>query len=215
VDPNGLYELDTCQVNGAACTQKQFQRFAKDLRSQLAKLTNAANKMKDSTEKARLQASLKAIGTEGDGNDVKISFGATKGGGAGEVDPIYDQNTNTYSGFNLTLDTTKLRSSDDFAIAGAHEGTHVDDYKKYMLNMQTMMHPFQLEYRAYQTSAWAASALGYSSFTTQGNGRKFTFWNASWGAVDDQILTDFIKTFKDRSGQPTHPEVIPHNPLPN
>lgn len=73
----------------------------------------------------------------------------------------------------------------------------------------------QIEYRGYQTSAWAASALGYSSLTPEHNGQKFTIWNSSWGAVDDKVLTNLIKTFRDKSGQPSHPEVQPHNPLNN
>lgn len=83
------------------------------------------------------------------------------------------------------------------------------------LNPATAMFPFQIEYRGYQMSAWAASALGYSSFTPQYSGRKLTSWNSSWGAVDDKVLANFIKTFRDKSGQPSHPEAQLHNPRNN
>ena len=148
------------------------------------------------------------------GNNVNVSFGATKGGGAGETDAVYDPKTNTYSGFNVTLDPDKINGSNDFAIDGAHEGTHVSDYESYELNPATTMTLFQLEYRGYQTSAFAASALGATSYSASYEGKTYPIWNGSWGAVDGNI-TNFVTKFHDNNGQQTAPEEIPHNPQPN
>ena len=164
-------------------------------------------------QKARLQAGLGALGTEGDNNNVTVTFGATKGGGAGETSPIYDQATNSYSGFNVTFDPKQLTGSDAYGIAGAHEGTHVADYENYELNPATAMVPFQIEYRGYQTSAFAAAALGYSSFSAKYDGKTSVIWNGSWGQVDKNI-TNFVTGFHNQKGQQTHPEVQPHNPIP-
>jgi RHS repeat-associated protein len=214
VDPSGLYELDnTCNSDDKKCN-KDFQQHAKDLRTQLANLQKKVDQVKDPVQKARLQAGLAALGTEGDHNNVTVGFGATKGGGAAETNPVYDPATNSYSGFGVTFDPKQLKGSDAYGIAGAHEGTHVSDYAMYELNPATAMLPFQIEYRGYQTSAFAASALGYSSFSAKYDNKSYVIWNGSWGQVDKNI-TNFVTKFHDKAGNPTHPEVSPHNPFPN
>ncbi len=76
VDPTGLYNLDnTCDQDDDKCNKK-FNDEAKRLRDSVTALNNAVDKMKDSVEKSRLQASMKALGTENDGNNVNVGFGA-------------------------------------------------------------------------------------------------------------------------------------------
>jgi hypothetical protein len=145
---------------------------------------------------------------------VNVTFGPTKGGGAGETNAVYDEKTNTYSGFNVTLDPGKINSTNGYAIDAAHEGTHVSDYENYELNPATMMTLFQLEYRGYQTSAFAASALGAPSFSATFEGKTYPIWNGSWGAVDNNI-TNLVTKFHEKNGQQSAPEMIPHNPQPN
>jgi RHS repeat-associated protein len=215
IDPTGLYNLkNNCNQNDKKCN-KQFAKNAEKLKKGLEKLQKQLAKVKNPLEKARLERALDAIGKENDGNNVNVSFGATKGGGAAEIDPHPDQAGTSYASFDVTFDPAQLSSIDDYAIAGAHEGTHVDDYNTYMLNPNTAMEPFQIEYRGYQTSAWAASALGYSSLSPQYGGKSYPIWNRSWGRIDDATLTKLITSFKDKNGQQTHPEKRPHNPHPN
>jgi len=217
-DPTGLYNLvDHCSESDPGkqnkC-EKKFRQHAKALRSGLSNLHNKLKDVEDPVQKARLEAALKAFGTENDGNNVNVSFGATKDGGAGETDPIYDQATNSYSGFNVTLDPNMIDSSDVYAIDAAHEGTHVSDYTKYELNPATMMTAFQIEYRGYETSAYAASALGSSSLFEKYGGKSYVIWNGSWSKVDANITT-FLTSMRDKNGNQTHPETTPHNPQPN
>jgi hypothetical protein len=73
---------------------------------------------------------------------------------------------------------------------------------------------FSLEYRAYQTSIYATSAMGGSSFSAKYDGKNYELWNGSWAAVDKNI-TNFITKFHDESGNANHPETTPHNPWPN
>jgi hypothetical protein len=113
------------------------------------------------------------------------------------------------------LDPSKLSSQNDYAIAGAHEGTHVDDINTMLANPAGgALSDFSLEYRGYQTSAYAASALGQSSISMNYDGKSSVIWNGSWGAVDKNI-TNFVTSFHDKNGKPDHPETTPHNPWPN
>jgi RHS repeat-associated protein len=209
VDPTGLYYLNnTCAQDDKKCN-KQFQQHAKDLKNGLEKLQNQVDKIKDGAEKTRLQNSLHALGTEADDNGVNVAFGATKDGAAATTDPVFDQRTGKYSGFNITIDPSKENGANGYAVDAAHEGTHVSDFENYMLDPATIMQPFQVEYRGYQTSAWAAQALGFDNISYRGT----QIWNSSWGAVDRQILQDkgITKVVADKD----HPEVQPHNPFPN
>jgi RHS repeat-associated protein len=210
IDPTGLYDLaSNCRED------KKCRQHADDLKNGLKNLQNKLKNVKDPQQKARLEAALNAIGTEGDKNGVNVSFGATKGGGAGETTPVSDPQTYKET-YNVTLDPSKLNSQDEYAMAGAHEGTHVDDFSTELANPngQPLLSDFSLEYRGYQTSAYAWSALGHSSLSMNYDGKSSVIWNGSWGAVDKNI-TNFVTQFHDRNGHPDHPETTPHNPWPN
>lgn len=207
VDPTGLYNVD-------CGSDKKCIKAAKDLKNGLSDLQKKADKMKDGVQKTRLENALKAIGTENDKNNVNVSFGANKDGAAGNTLPVNDPQTYKES-FNVTLDPSKLHGSDDYAIAGAHEGTHVDDISSELANPSLgVLSDFSLEYRGYQTSAYAASALGHDSLSENYDGKSSVIWNGSWAAVDKNI-TNFVTSFHDDNGKQTHPETTPHNPWPN
>ena len=215
IDPTGLYDLNNTCAGGDKKCNKQFNQHAKDLKNGLSNLQNQLKNVKDPAQKARLEASLKALGTEGDHNGVNVAFGATRGGGAGETEGVYNQQTGKET-YNVTLDPSKLSSQNDYAIAGAHEGTHVDDISSYLANPSGLspLSNFSLEYRGYQTSAYAASALGEPSISFNYDGKSYMIWNGSWGAVDKNI-TNFVTKFHDKNGNLDHPETTPHNPWPN
>jgi RHS repeat-associated protein len=214
IDPFGLYNLDnTCATDDKKCN-KQFQQDAKNLKQGVSDLQKKVDNMKDGPEKTRLEASLKALGTENDGNNVNVKFGALSGSAAGNTDTVYNDKTGGLS-FNVTFDPSKISGgTNSWAIDAAHEGTHVADISdpRYA-NDATTLSPFQLEYRGYQTSGWAAQALGVSSLSFGSN----VIWNSSWGAVDRQTLMDRGIT-QHVTSIPGHPEPqppIPHNPWPN
>ena len=216
IDPFGLYNLvNNCALDDKKCN-KQFQQYAKNLKQGLADLKKKVDNMKDGPEKQRLEASLQALGTENDNNNVNVKFSALSGGAAGNTDPVYDDKTGGLS-FNVTFDPSKISGgTNDWAIDAAHEGTHVSDISDpRFANPATTLDPFQQEYRGYQTSAWAAQALGVSSLAYEG-GRN-VIWNSGWAAVDRQTLMDKGIT-QHVTGIPGHPEPqppIPHNPWPN
>jgi len=216
-DPNGLYNLvNNCEDDNTKCN-KQFEQNAKNLRQGLADLQKHVDKMKDGAEKDRLQSALYAIGTENDYNNVNVNFGPTGDGSAAVTNPAYNAQANNLD-YNVTFDPRRVSfggTTNGWAVDAAHEGTHIADISdpRYS-NQTTTLSPFSLEYRGYQTSSWAASALGMPSLATA-NGR-YEIWNKSWGAVDDKVLTQFLTNMKDlKTGKPNHPETVPHNPWGN
>ena len=93
VDPTGLYNLiNSCDSDDKKCN-KQFQQHAKDLKTGLSNLQKQVDKMKDGPEKQRLQASLQALGTENDSNNVGVKFGALSGTASGHTDVSVDDTT--------------------------------------------------------------------------------------------------------------------------
>ena len=93
MDPTGLYNLiNSCDSDDKKCN-KQFQQHAKDLKTGLSNLQKQVDKMKDGPEKQKLQASLQALGTENDSNNVGVKFGALSGTASGHTDVSVDDTT--------------------------------------------------------------------------------------------------------------------------
>jgi RHS repeat-associated protein len=219
LDPTGLYTLqNTCDAGDKKCN-KNFEKNAKDLKNGLAALQKKVDGMKDSAQKARLEASLKSLGTDKDtSNGVNVRFGATGTGAAGNTVPVYDSAADKVTGYNVTLDPSKMGHSDatgeqDMAIDAAHEGTHVSDLATEYANpnAQPELSLFSLEYRGYQTSAWAAGALGLPNLSVNGN----VIWNGSWATADKQITSVVVGLDKPGTPNPPHAETQPHNPWQN
>jgi RHS repeat-associated protein len=208
-DPTGLYNLPTNCGDDKTCAGT-----AANLKSGVTALTAAVNKLPDDDpRKSTLQASLKALGTENDGNNVNVQFGKTGDGSAAQTVPGADSSGKL--NFTLTIDPKKNSwdpRGGDFSIAinAAHEGTHVADYGDPRYNTNTLS-PFSNEYRGYRTSAYAASVFGVNSFSAAtANGRQFVIWNGSWGAVDKN-LTKFVPQL-DKPGHTDHAVTEPHDP---
>jgi RHS repeat-associated protein len=220
VDPTGLYDLvNNCASNDKKCN-KQFDQHAKDLKNGLADLQKKADKMKDGDEKNRLEAALGAVGTEGDHNGVNATFGALQGSDAAET--TYNTGENGQLSATITFDPSKNSGSTIYGINAAHEGTHIEDTITGLANALDnaarpdwlrspipTLSPFSIEYRGYQTSAWAGQALGLPSISFRG----FQIWNSSWATADRQTLQD--RAITNVVVDKDHPETTPHNPWPN
>jgi RHS repeat-associated protein len=210
-DPTGLYNL----INNCASDNKQcnsdFQTNAAQLKDGLAALAKAANGMKDGDQKTALLGALNAIGTENDGNNVGVKFGALADNAAGQTN-ITGYDAGKLS-FTVTFDPSKTHGMFDQAINAAHEGQHVEDLSdpRFADNATTLSY-FSQEYRAYRASAYAASALGQPSLSYGKNGQ-YPIWNGSWAAVD-RNLTRYIPTL-DKPGHTDHQETTPHDPWSN
>ncbi len=207
IDPTGLYDLPTlCRLS------KKCSAAAAKLKQGVSDLTAAANGMKDGKEKTRIQAALKTLGTENDGNNVDVNFGKNSNEAAGHTDVQVDPSSQKVAGFTITLDPNQTPGSDEYAINAAHESTHVNDLKDGSFS------DFSDEYRAYQTSAWSAAALwqyqgaqGTGTFSLNGRTGSSVIWNSSWGAIDDKVLTNhIIQNYHYPNGKP-YPETTPHD----
>jgi RHS repeat-associated protein len=223
VDTTGLYDVK-CQAGDKKC-----RHSADQLAKAIQGLQKKVNKLKDGAQKDRLQAGLTALGTEGDHNGVFAAFGALKGDAAAVTDYSY---ANGQLNATTTFDSDKISNSpigelNEYAIDAVHEGTHIEDaitedlygspYNPQLavpLPSLPSLSPFSQEYRGYQTSVFAASALGLPSFSRESGQTGYVLWNGSWGKVD-QNITRFVTSFHDANGKPDHPETNPHNPWPN
>jgi RHS repeat-associated protein len=222
IDPLGLYEWGSCDG-----TQKECDSYKKQFRSALDNLKQARDSYdKKSREYKRLDAALSAYGKEGQKNGVSVGFGALAGGTAGTTTPLGDLKS-----FAVTLDPAKwskdiTNSSKFLASDVGHEGTHVNDLREVFAGNE--ISPFSLEYRGYESSAFAfhglfKPALSASPSSSFG-GQKSTnllyggsiIWNSSWGAADkaaiqsrDVGITNAVKSVYG------HAETTPHNPWGN
>ena len=209
-DPTGLYNLlNSCAADDAKCN-KQFNQEAQNLKNAITALTNAVNNLQDGDQKTALQGALNAFGTENDLNNVDVQFGKNADGAAAST-VLYVNGTAPGVGFTVTFDPNQNKGKINQAINAAHEGTHIaDESDPRFADSATTLSPFSMEYRGYRTSAYAAAALGRPSLSYGKNGQ-YPIWNGSWGAVD-RNLTNYITTFRDKNGQPDHPETTPHDP---
>lgn len=214
VDPTGLYDLaNNCSDD------KKCRHHADDLRKGLENLQKKVDKMKDGPEKQRLQAALTALGTEGDHNGVAVAFGALKDQNAAAETTFQSSDTGQLSA-TVTFNPDKISSREEYAIDAAHEGTHVEDFLTQAVNdyiahgSPPALSDFSQEYRGYQTSIFAASALGWNSFSRSYDGANYVLWHGSWAQVDKNI-TNYVTKFHDQNGKLNHPETTPHNPWPN
>jgi RHS repeat-associated protein len=152
-DPTGMYEWGACDG-----TQKECDNYKKQFRAGLDNLKRARDSFdKKSREYKRLDTAFKAYGKEGEKNGVSVGFGALAGSTAGTTTPLGDLKS-----FAVTLDPAKW--SKDPTVASkflasdvGHEGTHVDDLRQVFAGNE--LSPFSLEYRGYETSAFAFQGL--------------------------------------------------------
>jgi RHS repeat-associated protein len=199
IDPTGLYD---------SCSTPDCGGHSTDLRIGLKELQTKVNKMHDGIDKSRLQLSLKTLGAEGDHNKVHVFFGPTPSekGGAGETKPFFNEKTNQLE-CNIFLDFKNILSA-NWGIDAVHEGIHCADYlNDKMADPTTQLNRFQLEFRAYQTSGWAASALGRESLAFGPEG-KMKIWDKT-GGINEAILTRYLTDYRHLK------ESTPHNPWPD
>jgi len=97
--------VNNCAGDDSKCNKASAQD-AKNLKDGLAALTTAANGLKDGDQKAALQGALKAFGTENDGNNVGVQFGALPGNTAGNTALSVDSSGK----FNFTVAFDRART---------------------------------------------------------------------------------------------------------
>ena len=146
------------------------------------------------------------MGTENDGNNVDVKFGATGDGSAANTVPNYNGASDSYR-YTVTFDPSKNSGAMGYAINADHEGMHAYDYTNYMRDLRTRSRRSSRNIVVTRTPGGAAQAL-WAYPTSASGGLKSGI--RVWGAVDRQTLMDkgITKVVTDKD----HPETQPHNP---
>jgi hypothetical protein len=141
-------------------------------------------------EKEILRATLDYLGTDGDGNKVRISFKSIKGSATGEL-----------AGNNqIRIDMGKIESNyqkpgmDNFDLTAqvggttVHEGTHGKDLAEGIFNFRIRNSQKDQDFKAYEAAesrAWNAESY---VFKGQNISSPDGLWNTSWKEVDREKL---------------------------
>jgi len=167
IDPTGLYDIK-CGQGDTACQayHTRFNEGADKARELLKGMDPKSDKAK------ALSKALDALGKDGDGNGVTVSFGATKTGGAMETNGMHitvdfagqDAQQKAWRDAGWDVNTTV-----DDAAGETHEATHLEQNKE--------KRPLT-ESEAYTNESWISEA-GHSN-NTDG------VWNESWANGPDR-----------------------------
>jgi RHS repeat-associated protein len=181
LDPNGLWEWDSkCKSGDNACQQnrQKFRDAVQQLRDALGKTE------KGSDAYNALNKALDKIGTEGDGNNVRVAFSSTQLV-PGDTRPTLGGNIKMTFNFSLMddpLTNAGYKAGDPaFGIAEAgdvvHEGTHAAEGMAHGLRWL-----FSGQERAnFEGRAYNAESLFYETVNNDPYG---ILWNPSWIGVD-------------------------------
>ncbi len=181
VDPDGLWEWDAnCKKEDTTCTEnrEKFRNAVQHLRNALAKTKKGSDAYKALTK------ALGKIGTEGDGNNLRVAFSSTQRD-PGDTRPTIGGNIRMTLNFGLIdnpLSGAGYKASDPaFGISEAglvlHEGTHASEgFRRGVM--------------------WVLSGQERANFEGRGNNAESLFyetvnndpyrilWNPSWVGPD-------------------------------
>jgi hypothetical protein len=169
-------------------------------------LRDAAKSISNSMARQRLQAAADAFGKEGEQNGVIVGFSKSN-----EVpdDEAAKASVESPDGMviNLDFDMDRLKDSNALSTAISHMGTHIADIRDSKKALGGAATPFNLEWRAWQTTAWRVQADKRRALILPGG---FTIWGESWAPTDvGQLMDSGITKFLAWSGLQ---ETSPHNP---
>jgi RHS repeat-associated protein len=204
-DPTGMWEWDSnCKKGDPACLDNRDK-----FRSAVNLVRDAFSKTKEGTaEYNKLKGVLNRIGTEGDGNNLRVAF-SSKVSAFGETRPTLGGNIKMALNFNLLesrLPTSNGWTADDLGAARAslvtHEGTHAAEGVgagiKWLFSGQERLN---FEGRAINTESLFYRTINrYEPFGP--------LWNPSWLEVDrdkiEQKRREAIEsmTERDYGGKP-------------
>jgi RHS repeat-associated protein len=126
IDPTGLYEWDAKCKNGDSACEENRQKF----RDGVAQLNAALGKAKEGSDEYKaIKGVLDRIGTEGDGNKIRVAF-SSKLEALGDTRPTLGGNIKMTFNFGLLEGTLAKDGYQGDAVGFArasligHEGTH-------------------------------------------------------------------------------------------
>jgi hypothetical protein len=117
---------------------------------------------------------VEAFGKEGDDNGVNVGFaGMNEATKSAEMKSDHDSPDGVL--FNCSFDSTRLKG-DDMGRAMTHLGEHIVDLRNPEQGNESAS-LYQLEYRAWLTTALGAIGAGQKSMTSPGG---YLLWTSSW-----------------------------------
>jgi len=138
----------------------------------------------DSEAAKQVERAAAAYGKEGDDNGVNVGFGSSnevpKNDGAKGVKDSPDGLL-----FNCTFDMDRLKG-EALTRAITHVGTHIADLRDPPSSAKELK-PYELEYRAWQTTVLSAVAAHQKTLTGSGG---YLLWNSTWPEADRSKLVD-------------------------
>ena len=181
IDPSGLWEWDRkkCRDDGCENDRTKFRSAVQTLRDAMAQ------SQEGSAVYNALKKALDAIGTEGDGNDVRVAFdsqqknpGLTAPAITGKIKMTFN-----FSRMDNPLTAAGYKDGDSaFGIAEAgdvlHEGTH--GAEGLSRNVKWLFSP--QERSNWEGRAYDAESLFYQKLNNDPYG---VLWNASFAAAGD------------------------------
>ncbi|HJX83830.1 MAG TPA: RHS repeat-associated core domain-containing protein, partial [Candidatus Angelobacter sp.] len=174
IDPTGLYDYSqTCKDD--SCKDKR-DRFEKGI----AKAREFANSLsKDDPKRKALEKALNAMGTAGDHNGVKVTFGQTPSSGLMEAvgRTVFVDLERIDKGIEqLKKDGWEIDPTVEVAAGVVHEGTHEAQPKLSIRNPLFWQLDHEQEAEAYRASSYIGE-LG-KQYSLQG------VWNPTWAEAD-------------------------------
>jgi hypothetical protein len=149
----------------------------------------------DSQAGKDVERAAAAYGKEGEDNGVQVGFGIPN-----EVpkndSPKSDNNSPDGLVLNCTFDMDRLKG-DALARSIAHVGTHLADLRGPSPSAPALT-PYDLEYRAWQTTVLGAVAFQQKTLTAPGG---YLLWNSAWPAAERNKMVDEGITSLLREGQ--------------
>jgi RHS repeat-associated protein len=187
-DPTGLYEFGTCGEDVNCDASRQAFRNALAAAGQVAKTLK-----KGSAERKALDASLKAIGKENDGNHVTVDFANISAAGRTHATgSSVAANADTGRLETVTNVTITINSPIVSGVTGdgpgfypnlealiVHEGLHTSEAQAIGRDPYPGQETLDAEHRAYD-----AASFVFRSLHSEDRISRVPIWNPSWAAAD-------------------------------
>jgi RHS repeat-associated protein len=224
VDPLGLFVWDS-SLGGSLTDEELRKQLGKQanriigqrnaIRGGMKELERLAGTFAEgSSERQELTEALAAYGAEGTENGVTVATGAS-GNDAGTARPDFQSDDTGRVTANVLVTFNARNSAQDRVRAVAHEGRHARDAQNFaalnwadptIRNSPLNFNHFQLEFRAYRTTAFVLQAQGAENVRYGG----LQFWSRGWSEADRATLrTNNVAKFLQES--PTYRSARPSN----
>jgi RHS repeat-associated protein len=175
IDPSGMYEW-AANCDGDTTCEENRQKF----RDAVSRIQDAFARTREGTDEyTELNAVLNRLGTEGDGNNIKVAFDPNLSA-FGSTPLVGRGRTMTLNFTFLERSVTPASAADARAALVVHEGRHTLQYNPFSAVAYTLGRKIPVERAAYN-----AESLFYKAINTR---EPFgPLWDPSWTAATQEM----------------------------